>query len=53
MESQTQTMATMVKGKRPNHVLHLILSLVTLGIWLPVWLVLAVVMGEKRKALTV
>lgn len=53
VESQTETMATLVKGKRPNHVLHLLLSVFTLGIWLPVWIVLAVVMGEKRKTVVV
>lgn len=24
----------------PNHVLHLLLSLVTMGLWLPVWIVI-------------
>lgn len=23
----------------PNHVLHLLLSLVTMGLWLPIWIV--------------
>lgn len=23
----------------PNHILHLLLSLVTMGLWLPVWLI--------------
>lgn len=53
VESQTETMATLVKGKRPNHILHLLLSVFTLGIWLPVWIILAVVMGEKRKTVVV
>jgi hypothetical protein len=33
VESQTDFQAVMVKGHRTNHVLHLILTLVTLGIW--------------------
>jgi hypothetical protein len=39
----------MRKGRRPNHVLHLILTLVTFGLWAIVWLVLALAMGEKRR----
>jgi len=27
---------------RTNHVLHLILSVVTLGIWLPLWLIVGI-----------
>ncbi|MEH6818908.1 MAG: hypothetical protein V7706_03055 [Dietzia psychralcaliphila] len=29
-------------GKRVNHVLHLILTILTFGLWLPVWAVLAI-----------
>lgn len=25
----------------PNHVLHLLLTLITVGLWLPVWLLIA------------
>lgn len=28
---------TTVKVRRPNHVLHAVMSLVTLGLWLPIW----------------
>lgn len=31
-----------------NHVLHLILTLSTLGIWAIVWIALALLGGEKR-----
>lgn len=33
---------TRVIGMRntPNHILHLLLSLVTMGLWLPVWLII-------------
>ena len=40
VESQTDTAATLIKGERVNHVLHLILSIVTLGAWLIVWAIL-------------
>lgn len=52
-ESQTETQAVMVSGRRPNHVLHLILSILTLGLWLIVWLIVALAGGEKRKVITV
>lgn len=53
VESQADFNAVIVKGKRPNHILHLILSVLTLGAWVLVWIVLAVVMHEKRRALSV
>ncbi len=53
VESQTDFQAVVVKGKRPSHLLHLILSLVTLGIWIPVWILVAIFGGEKRKVLMV
>ena len=28
--------------KGVNHVLHLILTIITLGVWLPVWIILAI-----------
>lgn len=31
-----------------NHVLHLILSIITLGFWLVVWLILAIAKGAER-----
>lgn len=51
VESQSARQAVMVKGKRPNHLLHLILSVLTLGLWLIVWLVVALAAGEKRRVL--
>ena len=29
------------RKRRVNHILHLLLSLVTFGLWLPVWLLLS------------
>jgi hypothetical protein len=52
-ESQTEYQATLVRGHRPNHVLHLILSLVTVGLWLVVWFFVAISSGERRKVITV
>lgn len=53
VEAQTPTQVVMVKGHRPNHVLHLILSIITLGLWLIVWLILSIASGEKRKTISV
>lgn len=49
IESRTDYTAVLVKGKRVNHILHLLLSLVTVGFWIPVWIFVAVTGGEKRK----
>lgn len=35
-----------------NHILHVILSLVTVGIWLPVWLFVTISNGIERGRLT-
>jgi len=53
VESRTDYQAVMVKGHRTNHVLHLILTLVTLGVWAIVWILVAVLGGEKRRVIEV
>ena len=53
VESQSDIQATLVRGRRVNHILHLLLTLVTLGIWLLVWISLAIFGGEKRVILVV
>lgn len=35
-----------------NHVLHLVLTLLTFGMWLPVWIVMAIVNTNRVKAYT-
>jgi hypothetical protein len=52
VESQGDAQAVMVKGKGTSHVLHLILTLVTLGMWVPVWLIMYFVAKPKRVILT-
>jgi len=51
--SQTDESIVLEYGKRPNHILHLLLSVVTLGFWLLVWLILAFSMNIKRKTYTI
>ncbi|MBO0864882.1 MAG: DUF2510 domain-containing protein [Mycobacterium sp.] len=41
------TPAPVIVTNGPNHALHLILTLLTCGMWLPVWLIVAIV-GHQR-----
>lgn len=52
VESRSDHQAVMVKGHRPNHLLHFFLTLLTLGLWAVVWILLTAFGGEKRKTLT-
>ena len=40
-------------GKRPNHILHLLLSIVTFGIWLLVWLIISMGSGVQSYTLSI
>jgi len=53
IDSQSDTMAVIVTGKPVNHVLHLILTFITLGLWAIVWLILVITGGEKRQMVSV
>lgn len=53
VQSQGEFEVVLVKGKRPNHVLHLILTLVTFGLWLIIWIILAISMRESRNIISV
>ena len=53
VESQSDYQAVLVQGHRPNHILHLILTFITLGTWGLVWLGLVFLGGEKRELVQV
>ena len=53
VESRSRFQATIAQGKDTNHVLHLILSIVTFGFWLVVWALVAIFGGLKRRVVTV
>jgi hypothetical protein len=53
VESQGDYQAVLVRGHRPNNMLHLFLTIVTFGLWLFVWLGLAAFGGEKRTSTSV
>ena len=53
VESQGDYQAILVTGHRPNHILHLILTVFTLGLWGFVWLGVVLLGGERRTAVGV
>lgn len=53
VESQSDFQAVLVRGHRPNHTLHFIIGLLTLGVWWLVWIAIAIFGGEKRSMVTV
>lgn len=48
IESQANKIAMMVKGKKTNHILHLLLSMMTFGLWVLIWINVASWGGERR-----
>lgn len=53
VESQSDYQAVLVHGHRLNNTLHLILTIVTFGLWGIVWLLVAIFGGEKREVASV
>lgn len=52
IETEKAREVVAVKRHRVNHLLNLLLSVFTLGLWLVIWLLLAVFGGEWRRAFT-
>ena len=48
IQSESNYQAVMVTGSRANHVLHLILTLVALGLWVFVWVAVAAFGGHPQ-----
>ncbi len=53
LASQTASQAVVIHGKPVNHILHLLLSVFTAGIWLIIWIIMAASGGERRAILEV
>lgn len=53
LESRMPTSAVLITGKPVNNVLHLLLSVFCCGLWVPVWLALGALTGERRKTVIV
>lgn len=52
VESQADFSALIRYGKPVNHVLHLILTLLTFGFWVIVWIIAAIVSANNNKAIS-
>lgn len=53
VQSQTDQNAVILWGSKPNHVLHLILTLVTMGLWVFIWIIVALAVKETRTLVAV
>src|ERR1700739_815551 len=53
--ARDESTAVMLMGKPVNHVLHLLLTICSIGlggIWAPVWLLITALGGQRRQILT-
>jgi len=50
VELHTDFDAVLTFGNRPNHVLHLLLSILTAGIWLIIWILISLSGGISRRS---
>ena len=48
---ESDTEVHVVEGKAVNHVLHLLLTVFTLGLWIIPWIILVATGGERRYAI--
>ena len=53
LHTNSRFQAVLVRGKRPNHKLHLALAVGTLGLWGLVWLAIWIFAGEQREVLAI
>jgi hypothetical protein len=53
VEYRDHTSAVIAGGAPCNHILHLLLTMFTCGLWAPVWLIIAATSGTKRLMLVV
>jgi len=42
MSNSIKAMQLMSQKKKTSHVLHLLVSLITMGLWIPIWLLVAI-----------
>ena len=53
VQSQTDYQAVLVKGKRTSHGVHIFASIVTLGLWIPVWVVMWFLNRDQHRVVDV
>jgi hypothetical protein len=51
--SRAETWAVVAKGRPVNHVLHVLLSLFTCTLWVPVWLLMTAFAGQRQTTVRV
>jgi hypothetical protein len=53
IEARMPTSAIVATGTPVNHVLHLLITVLLCGLWLPVWILVSASGGEKRAVVSV
>jgi hypothetical protein len=53
IENRSDYQATVSKGKETRHVLHIVLTIITLGTWLFVWIPLWLITGLRRRMVSI
>ena len=53
IESQGDFQAVLLQGHAVNHILHLLITFFTIGLWSIVWIALVLIGGEKRQVVRV
>lgn len=53
VQSQTDYQAVFGKGKNTSHGVHIFASIITLGLWLPVWAVMVYVNRDQHRVVNV
>lgn len=53
VETRSTHQAVLTSGDKPNHAMHAILTVFTLGVWAPVWIYQEIRCERQRVALTV
>lgn len=52
VELESETHLHLINGRRVNHILHLLLTIVTAGVWGIVWLLIVLNGGETRRVVS-
>lgn len=53
VESMTDTTAAFVRGRRPNHLLHAVITLFSCGLWVIPWIIVTASQKEIRRVVMV
>jgi len=49
VESQSDYQAVLIRGRHVRHILHLVLTIITVGLWAPIWLAMWLLYRERRE----